>query len=110
VHKLTYIFESNLHLVFATFLNEKKKSVRASNPHLSFNRPLPTGRLNNIGCLVCLFIVSIIVRSFKKCCTSNALDGPEDDILWEDDGEDKDDSDWVTDNDSVTSDEGESGE
>jgi hypothetical protein len=42
---------------------------------------------------------SIIVRSFKKCCISNALDGSEDDILCEDDGEDKDDSDWVTDND-----------
>jgi hypothetical protein len=37
------------------------------------------------------------------------LDGSEDDILWEDDGEDKDDSDWVTD-DSVMSDDGESGE
>jgi hypothetical protein len=24
---------------------------------------------------------SIIVRSFKKCCISNALDGSEDDIL-----------------------------
>jgi hypothetical protein len=47
---------------------------------------------------------SIIVRSFKKCCMSNALDGSEDDILWEDDG------DWVTDNDSVMSDEGESDE
>jgi len=35
---------------------------------------------------------SIIV---KKCCISNALDGSEDDILWGDDGEDKDDSDWV---------------
>jgi hypothetical protein len=31
-------------------------------------------------------------------------------ILWVDDGEDKDDSDWVTDNDSVMSDDGESGE
>jgi hypothetical protein len=31
-------------------------------------------------------------------------------ILWEDDGDDKDDSDWVTDNDSVMSDDGESGE
>jgi len=31
------------------------------------------------------------------------------DILWEDDGEDKDDSDWVTDN-SVMSDNGESEE
>ena len=48
---------------------------------------------------------SIIVRSFKKCCIRNALDGSEDDILWEDDGEDKDDSDWVMDNDSVMSDE-----
>ena len=26
----------------------------------------------------------IIVHSFKKCCISNALDGSEDDILWED--------------------------
>jgi len=33
-----------------------------------------------------------------------------DDILWEDDGEDKDDSDWVTDNDSAMSDDGESDE
>jgi len=49
---------------------------------------------------------SIIVRCFNKCCISNALDGSEDDILWEDDSEDKDDSDWVTDNDSVMSDDG----
>jgi hypothetical protein len=53
---------------------------------------------------------SIIIRSFKKCCISNALDGSEDDILSGDDGEDKDDSDWVTDKDSVMSDDGESGE
>jgi hypothetical protein len=55
---------------------------------------------------------SIIVRSFKKCCISNALDGTEDDIVWEDDVEDKDDSDWMesTDNDSVMSDDGESDE
>jgi hypothetical protein len=53
---------------------------------------------------------SIIVRSFKKCCISNALDGSDDDILWEDDGKVKDDSDWVTDNDSVKSDDGESDE
>ena len=53
---------------------------------------------------------SIIVRSVKKYCISNALDGSEDDILWEDDGEDKDGSDWVTDNDSVMSDDGESDE
>ena len=53
---------------------------------------------------------SIIVRSFKKCCICIALDGSEDDILWEDDGEDKDDSDWVKDNDSVMSDDDESDE
>jgi len=53
---------------------------------------------------------SIIIRSFKKCCISNALDGSEDDILLEDDGENKDDSGWVTDNVSVMSDDGESDE
>jgi hypothetical protein len=37
---IPYILESNPRLVFAPFLNEKKL-VRASNPHLSFNRPLP---------------------------------------------------------------------
>jgi hypothetical protein len=31
----------------------------------------------------------------KKCCISNVLDGSEDAIVWEDDVEDKDDSDWV---------------
>jgi hypothetical protein len=41
---IPYILESNPHLVFAIFLNEEKL-VRASNPHLSFNRPLFTGRL-----------------------------------------------------------------
>ena len=51
---------------------------------------------------------SITVRSFKKCCISNALDGSEDGIIWEDDGEDKDGSDWVTDNGSVMSEDGES--
>ena len=40
-------------------------------------------------------------------CISNALDGSEDDILWEDDCEDKGDSDWVTDSDSVMRDDGE---
>jgi hypothetical protein len=55
---------------------------------------------------------SITVRSFRKCCTSNAFDGSEDDIVWEDDVEDKDDSDWVEsmDNDSVMSDDGKSDE
>jgi hypothetical protein len=46
----------------------------------------------------------------KKCCITNALDESEVVIVWEDDVEDKDDSDRVesTDNDSVMSDEGES--
>ena len=57
-----------------------------------------------------VILESIIIRSFKKCCISNALDGSEDDILWEGDDEDKDDSDWVMDNDSVMSDDGESDE
>jgi len=59
-----------------------------------------------VGCIP----ESNIVRSFKKCGLSNALDGSEDEILWEDDGEDKDDSDWLTDNDSVMGDDGESDE
>ena len=62
-----------------------------------------------VGCMRS-YPVEHYLRSFKKCCISNALDGSEDDILWEDDGEDKDDSDWVTDNDSVMSDDGESDE
>jgi hypothetical protein len=55
---------------------------------------------------------SINIRSFKKCSISNALDRSKDDIVWEDDVEDKDDSDWVesTDNDSGTSEDGESDE
>ena len=52
----------------------------------------------------------LIVRSFKKCCISNALDGSEDDILWEDEGKDKDDSEWLTENDSLISDDGVSDE
>jgi hypothetical protein len=43
--QVPYILESNPHPVFCDFLNEKKKLVRDSNPHLSFNHPLPTGRL-----------------------------------------------------------------
>jgi hypothetical protein len=62
------------------------------------------------------FLERGLVHSAKRCClqerlsNGNALDGSDDDILWEDDGEDKDDNDWVTDNDSVMSDDGESEE
>jgi hypothetical protein len=73
-------------------------------------------RLNNgVFCsrifLMCASLKYDHIRTYYRYyCISNALDGSEDDILWEDDGEDKDDSDWVTDNDSVMSDDGESGE
>ena len=91
----------------------KKKLFRGSNPHLPFNRPLraaPSEVARWVSAAWKAFPESIIARSFKKCCISNALDGSEDDILRKDDGEDKDDSDWVTDNDSVMSDDGESDE
>jgi len=42
--QLPYILESNPHSVLGDFLN-RKKSVCDCNPHSSFNRPLPTGRL-----------------------------------------------------------------
>jgi hypothetical protein len=42
IAQIPYILESNPHPVFGDFLNEKKL-VRNSNPHLSFNHPLPTG-------------------------------------------------------------------
>ena len=47
-----YILESNLHLnvirtSFCRFL-KRKKLVRGSNPHLSFNRPLPTGQTDSV--------------------------------------------------------------
>jgi len=91
----------------------KKKLVRGSNPQLSFNRSLraaPSAVLRWVLAAWKAIPETIIVRSFKKCCLSNALEGSGDDILWEDDGEDKDDSDLVTDNDSVMSDDGESDE
>ena len=47
---------------------------------------------------------------FQEVLHNKSLDGSEDGVLWEDNDEDKDDSDWVTDNDSVMSDDGESDE
>jgi hypothetical protein len=84
----------------------KKKLVRSSNLHLSFNCPLRAIPLEVAWWVSAAWKAipeSIIVRSFKKCCISNALDRSGDDILWED----KYDSDWVTDNNSVMSDDGE---
>jgi len=57
--------------------------------------------LNNTGCYQCCTVIS---------CISNALEGSEDDVLWEDGGEDKDGSDWLTDSGWVMSDGGESDE
>jgi hypothetical protein len=91
----------------------KKKLVHSSNLHLSFNCPLrtaPSEVAQWVSAAWKAIPESIIIRFFKKCCISNALDRSEDDILWKDDGEDKDDSDWVTDNDSVMSYDGESDE
>ena len=36
---------------------------------------------------------AIIIKSFKKCCISNALDGTEDNILFEDDSDSDNESD-----------------
>ena len=113
-----YFLESNPHpnLIrtgFCRFLKRKKKLVRSSNPHLSFNRPLraaPSEIARWVSTAWKAIPEGIIVRPFKKFCISNALDRSEDDILWEDDDEDKDDSAWVTDNNSVMSDDGESDE
>ena len=49
---ITYILKSNPHpnlirTSFADFLNEKKL-VRGSNPHLSFNHPLPTRQTDSV--------------------------------------------------------------
>jgi hypothetical protein len=86
---------------------EKKKLVCGSNPHLSFNRSLcasPSEVTWWVSAAWKAIPESIIVKSFKKCCISNALGGSEDDILWENKG------DWVMDNDSVMSDDGKSDE
>jgi hypothetical protein len=91
----------------------KKEVVPGSNPHLSFNCPLhasPSEVVRWVSAAWKAIPESIIIGSFKKCCISNAWEGSEDDILREDDGEDKDNSAWVMDNDSVMSDDGGSDE
>jgi len=51
---LPYILESNPHpnLIRTSFCRllkrKKKKLVRGSNPHLSFNRPLPTRQTDSV--------------------------------------------------------------
>jgi hypothetical protein len=65
--------------------------------------------ITHVGCMES-HPESIIVRSFKKCCISNALGRSKDDIVWEDNVKDKGNSDWVEsmDNDSVLSDDSKS--
>jgi len=50
---IPYILESNPHpnlirTSFCQFLKRKKKLVRGSNPHFSFNRPLPTRQTDSV--------------------------------------------------------------
>ena len=92
------IFSNLIRTSFCRCLKQKKKKklIRGSNPHLSFNRPLRAAPSEVARCVSAAWkaiLESIIVRSFKKCCISNALDGSEDEILRDDDGEGKDDSD-----------------
>jgi len=64
----------------------KKKLVRGSNPHISFNRPLPTWQTD--------WIISDVTNALTFIWLTRRV--------WS--------SDWVTDNDSVISDDGESDE
>ena len=64
----------------------KKMLVRGSNPHLSFNHPLPTRQTDWI--ILDVTSALIVIRLTRR--------------VWS--------SDWVTDNDSVMSDDGESDE
>ena len=73
-------FSNLIRTNFCRFLKRKKKLVRGSNPHLSFNRPLhaaPSEVARWVSAAWKTIPESIIVRSFKKCCISNALDGSE---------------------------------
>ena len=84
------IFSNLIRTSFCRFLKQKKMLVRGSNPQLL--------RKSSGGCRLhgkpsWRALSSDLSRSVA---ISNALDGSEDDILWEDDGEDKGDSDWVT--------------
>jgi hypothetical protein len=89
MHPYTCIFSNLIRTSFCRFLKRKKKLVRVSNPHLSFNRPLratPSEVARWVSAVWKAIPESIIVRSFKKCCISNALDRSEDDILWKNNG------------------------
>jgi len=42
------IFSNLIRASFCPFLKRKKMFVRGSNPHLSFNRPLPTRQTDSV--------------------------------------------------------------
>jgi len=85
-----YILEFNPHpnlfrTSFCRFLKQtKKKLIRGSNPHLSFNRSLPTRQTDWI--ILDVTNALTVIRLTRR--------------VWS--------SDWVTDNDSVVSDDSES--
>ena len=49
-------------------------------------------------------------KSFKSCGIANALDGSEDDAVWEDENEETEDAEEIIDNEFETGSEGEEGE
>ena len=51
--------------------------------------------------------VDLIVRSFKSCGINNALDGTEDDAVWDDEEEDAEDAEQPVDNEFETDSEAE---
>ena len=74
--------------------NDKRKEEADELPYILESNPHP----NPIRTNFCRFLKKKkLVRGFNP-------------HLWEEEGEDKDDSDWVTENDSVMSDDGESDE
>ena len=52
----------------------------------------------------------LIEKSFKSCGIANALDGSEDDVVWEEENEETEDAEEIIDNEFETDSEGEEGE
>lgn len=81
----------------------------------------PSGKIKKLSVsLMCEWILSSwhtispdsIIKGFKKCCVSNALDGSEDDVLWaeSDEQSDSDETNTGTGSSEVSSDIGEDGD
>ena len=72
--------------------------IKRAQPHVAAHSALSTWKS---------IPAELVAKSFKKCCISNALDGTEDDFLWDDeDDSDVDDSG----SDNFTSDSDDAGE